>query len=468
MGKGRAIIMKLWKKLSLITMAVLLVCTAISGAAVIYHSLLYNQEKTIENYEQQLNAVAYAMRKELDYESLRGFIDTTANAYYDYIIKKFDASSYILLKDNEVVCNMTPFELTDSLDDRWWMLVDGGVIQKTGGQYILLAGRNVPEMGAEDYKLVLVRDISYLYEDIRRQAFFYFAIYLGMALLAAFLIFIMTRRTLDPLRELQQAAQDISSGMLGRRADVSAHDEIGMVAVAFNGMAERVERQIEALSLESERRRQMLGSLTHEMKTPMTSIMGYADSLLHVNLTRTQRERALQHIYDECGRLGRVNSKLMSLIGMYDNDSICMEEVSIKEVFEAAASLEENNLRAKKITLKYRCQMDKQLIDKDLIISLLVNLVDNAAKASAEGGCVYMTAQGNTIAVRDNGCGIPQEEIPRVTEAFYMVDKARSRRTGGNGLGLALCSMIAKLHGADLRIESKLGEGTEVSVVFLE
>lgn len=460
--------MKLWKKLSVITMAALLVSTAISGAAVIYHSLLYDQEKTIENYEQQLNAVAYAMGKELDYEPLKGFSDMTANAYYDYIIKKFDASSYILLKENEVVCNMTPFVLKDFSDDRWWMLVDGSVIQKTGSQYILLAGRNVPEMGAQDYKLVLVRDISSLYEDIRRQAFFYFAVYFGMALLAVLLVSIMTRKALAPLRELQRAAQDISGGALNRRADVSARDEIGEVAEAFNGMAERIERQVEELSSESERRRQMLGSLTHEMKTPMTSIMGYADSLLHVNLTQTQKESALQHIYDECGRLGRVNSKLMSLIGMYDNDSIYMEETSIKEVFESVAELEENNLKTRNMTLKHTCQMDKRFIDKDLMISLLVNLVDNAVKASAEGACIYMTAQENTIAVRDNGCGIPEEEIPRVTEAFYMVDKARSRKAGGNGLGLALCSMIARLHGADLRIESKPGKGTEVSVVFPE
>ena len=460
--------MKLWKKLSVITMAALLISTAISGAAVIYHSLLYDQGKTIENYEQQLNAVAYAMGKELDYEPLKGFSDTTANAYYDYIIKKFDASSYILLKENEVVCNMTPFVLKDFSDDRWWMLVEGSVIQKTGNQYILLAGRNVPEMGAQDYKLVLVRDISSLYEDIRRQAFFYFAVYFGMALFAVFLVSIMTRKALVPLRELQRAAQDISGGALNRRADVSARDEIGEVAEAFNSMAERIERQVEELSSESERRRQMLGSLTHEMKTPMTSIMGYADSLLHVNLTRTQKESALRHIYDECGRLGRLNSKLMSLIGMYDNDSIHMEETSIKEVFESVAELEENNLKTRKMTLNHACQMERRFIDKDLMISLLVNLVDNAVKASAEGACIYMAAQENIITVRDNGCGIPEEEIPRVTEAFYMVDKARSRKAGGNGLGLALCSMIARQHGTELRIESRPGEGTEVSVVFPE
>lgn len=460
--------MKLWKKLSVITMTTLLAGTAAAGAAVIYHSLLFNEGKTIENYEQQLNAVSYAVGKELDYEPLKGFNDITANAYYDYIIKKFDASSYILLRGNEVVCNMTPFQLTELSDERWEMLVRGSVIQKNGSQYILLAGMDVPEMGDQSYKLILVRDISSLYEDIRRQAFFYFAIYLGMALAAVFLVSVMTKKALAPLRELQQAAQDISGGMFCRRADVSARDETGEVAEAFNSMAERIERQVEELSSESERRRQMLGALTHEMKTPMTSIMGYADSLLHVNLSQEQKESALRHIHDECGRLGRVNSKLMSLIGMYDNDSISMEETSIEEIFESVAELEENNLKSRKMTLKHTCRMDKRFMDKDLMVSLLVNLVDNAAKASLEGAYIYMTARENTIAVRDNGCGIPKEEIPRVTEAFYMVDKARSRKAGGNGLGLALCSRIAKLHGADLRIESEPGEGTEVSIVFPE
>lgn len=458
--------MKLWKKLSVITMSTLLVSTAIAGAAVIYHSFLFNEEKTIENYEQQLNAVSYAVGKELDYEPLKGFNDTTANAYYDYIIKKFDASSYILFKENEVVCNMTPFLFTELSDERWEMLVRGSVIQKSGNRYILLVGMDVPTMGIQSYKLVLVRDISSLYEDIRRQALFYLAVYIGVALLAVLLVSAMTRKALAPLRELQQAAQDISGGMLCRRVDVSARDETGEVAEAFNGMAERIERQVEELSSESERRRQLLGALTHEMKTPMTSVMGYADSLLHVNLTQTQKESALRHIYDECGRLGRVNSKLMSLIGMYDNDSIFMEETSIAELFESVAGLEENNMKSQKIILKHTCQMDKRTMDKDLMISLLVNLIDNAARASEEGACIYMTARENTITVRDNGCGIPKEEIPRVTEAFYMVDKARSRKAGGNGLGLALCSRIAELHGADLRIESEPGEGTEVSVVF--
>ena len=210
----------------------------------------------------------------------------------------------------------------------------------------------------------------------------------------------------------------------------------------------------------------MLGRLTHDLKTPMTSIMGYADSLLHVRLREEQQEKALWHIYNECGRLGRISSKLMCLIGLYENDSICMEEVSVEELFECVANLEAENLKKKRLTLEYSCQSGVRRMDRDLFESLLINLIDNGIKACSDGGTIFMTGMSDRITVRDQGCGIPQEELPRVTEDFYMVDKARSRKTGGSGLGLALCDRIARLHGARLQIESVLGEGTTVTILF--
>ncbi len=458
--------MKLWIKMSIIIAMAMLVSTGISGAAVIYHSVCYNREKTIESYEQQLNSTAYAVSRELEYEPLKNFSEAAANAYYHYVIKKYDDSMYILVEGEQVLCNLTPFDLNNPGDDRWGGTEAYHTIQKLENRYILVMGIRLPVMGEDEYKLVLVRDISNIYEDIRTQAFFYVRIYLAAVLMAVVLVFLMIKKALVPLRELQRAAQAISEGRLERRAKVHTSDEIGDMAAAFNGMAAQIENQVTELSLESERRRQMLGSLTHEMKTPMTSIMGYADSLLHVNLKEAQKESALQHIYTECGRLVRISSKLMSLIGMYDNDSICMEEVSVNDLFSAVAEMEESNLKRKNMTLSYSCHMEKQIMDKDLMISLLTNLVDNAVKASETGSNIIMEAKEDRIIVLDFGCGIPEDEIPRVTEAFYMVDKARSRKAGGCGLGLALCSKIAELHGARLTIASRAGEGTEVSVIF--
>ena len=373
-----------------------------------------------------------------------------------------------MIEDDHEICNLTPYELKNPGDERWNQNESCCVIQRGGDQFILISGKRVPMMGKAEYKLVLVQDISDLYADMREQALFILTVFLGAVLVSMMLVFLATKRLLRPLKKLQQAAGDITNGKLESRANVHTKDEIGLMAADFNKMAERIEDQVTELSLVSEQRRQMLGSLTHELKTPMTSIIGYSDTLLHVNLKKEQQERALWHIKEECSRLERLSSKLMSLMGLYDNDSILMEEVQVAELFDQVARLEEYNLREKKIRLDYSCSMKTRRMDRDLFESLLVNLIDNAAKASEEGSTVFLTAQGDRISVEDQGCGIPKEEIERVTEAFYMVDKARSRKEGGSGLGLALCSMIAQLHGAELSIESQIGRGTKVSVIFRE
>ncbi|NBJ93051.1 sensor histidine kinase [Parablautia muri] len=458
--------MKLWKKLSMVTVTILSAATLASGAAVIYRSMEYNQRKTIESSERQLKSIAYAIGKDLESGLLQGYSGVTRNSYINFVIKKYGASEYILIEDDQVVCNLTPFELTNPEDERWGGAEICSIIQSRGEQYILISGKKVPVVGKVEYKLVLVQDISELYGDIRKQVYFSLTFILGASVISVVLIFLLTKRIMRPLRELQKAAKEISEGNLTRRANVRTKDEIGAMAEAFNSMAGRIEAQVTELSQVSERRRQMLGSLTHELKTPMTSIIGYSDTLRNVNLKKEQQERALWHIYKECRRLERLSSKLMSLMGLYDNDSICMEEVSMKELFEQVVSLEEYNLKQKGIRLESFCTMGSRQIDRDLFESLLVNLIDNGIKASSEGTVIFLTGQDNRITVRDQGCGIPADEIKRVTEAFYMVDKARSRKAGGCGLGLALCSMIAELHEAKLVIESEVGKGTNVSIIF--
>ena len=460
--------MKLWIKLALTTVLVLLAATLLTGAAVIYQSLMYNQQKTMESGREQLSSTAYALARELENGPLKGYSEVTRNSYINYTMKKFGASKYILIENEKVLCNMTPFELVNPSDERWRQEGGYSIIQKSGEQYILIGGQVVPVSGTNSYILVLVEDISGLYKDRNRQMIFGLWILADAAALAMLLIFLLTRRILKPLRELQKAAMDISEGELGRRADVHTRDEIGIVARAFNRMAERIESQVTQLSRVSEQRRQMLGSLTHELKTPMTSIIGYSDTLLHVNVKKEQQTRALWHIKEECSRLERLSSKLMNLMGLYENDSISMEEVPMEELFTQAAQMEKYHLEQMGITLEVTCSMGKRRVDRDLFESLLINLIDNGAKASKEGDKIFLEGEGNRITVRDRGCGIPEEEISRVTEAFYMVDKARSRKAGGCGLGLALCVMIAQLHGARLEIESKVGEGTAVSVIFQE
>ena len=122
--------------------------------------------------------------------------------------------------------------------------------------------------------------------------------------------------------------------------------------------------------------------------------------------------------------------------------------------------------------IKGKILLEKSVImgDYELLLSLLYNLLDNAVKAVEEGGFILLKGscvpEGYEIKVVDNGRGIPQKEIHRITEAFYMVDKSRSRKEGGAGIGMALCKKIITLHGGTLRIQSRLGEGTVIKVSF--
>ena len=227
-------------------------------------------------------------------------------------------------------------------------------------------------------------------------------------------------------------------------------------------MSDQVEQQVEDLQL-------LLGSLAHEMKTPMTSVMGYADSLLHVRLPKEAQTAALQRIYESGARMEQLSSRLLSLLGLYENDSISFSEIPADALFrqvheDCAPLLKESGVR-----LLSDCPAHVSFYgDAVLLSSLLANLVQNACRASKPGDPVRLSARPGKLIVEDSGCGITKKDLPHVTKAFYMADRSRSRSQGGSGLGLALCERIAALHGASLKIESQEGQGTKVTVAFTE
>lgn len=460
--------MKLWQKLSLMTVLVLLLTTGLTGAAVLWHSVNYNEKKVMESYERQVYFVAMALQEELSDSVVEAYNEVTKSSYLNFLVRKYGADQYILLRGEKEICNLTPYKLVDSRKEWFEKREEKSLIQRIGTQHVVITEGNFSVGGSERYTLILIQDISEIYADIREQTVLLIALYLLGAAFAVILIFFFTGKILEPLQHLKSAAQEIQGGKLTCRVKVKTKDEIGVVAEAFNSMAERIEEQVEKLSAVAEQRRQMLGSLAHEMKTPMTSVIGYADTLLHVNVKEGQRERALLHICEESRRLERLGSKLMKLIGMYDNDSILLEKTDMAALFVRVEEMVRQSLEQKEIRLRISCRMEEQRVDRDLMESLLVNLIDNAVKASKSKDTIFLEGKGNTVTVRDQGCGIAAEELARVTEAFYMVDKARGRKAGGCGLGLSLCSRIAQLHGARLVITSEEGKGTSVSVQFEE
>jgi signal transduction histidine kinase len=324
---------------------------------------------------------------------------------------------------------------------------------------------------AENRKLVFVyiRDIGGIYASFKQQTRLFFWISAAASAASAFAMLFLSLWLTRSVKRLNRSAQVLSGGNYAERVAVSSKDELGELSVNFNRMAGTIEEKISELERTAEERERFVDNLTHELKTPLTSIIGYAGLLRTADCSEEQRERALSYLYEASKRLENLSFKLMDLIYLKRTPGD-FQTHSAEEIVKSSALAVESTLTAKNIALQTDCEPCTFPCDKDLVVTLLVNLIDNAAKASSEGQTVRISAKKNrdrlVFCVTDRGKGIDREEIGKITQPFYTVDKSRSRKSSGVGLGLSLCSLIAGLHGAELGIESEKGSGTAVSVKF--
>lgn len=212
----------------------------------------------------------------------------------------------------------------------------------------------------------------------------------------------------------------------------------------------------------------LMAALTHELKTPLTSIYGNAQTLLRTKLNEEEREDALLMIDSECVRIERLSQKLMQLIVLRRTEDIAIGQQNMECFFQNISASCSNMLQKSGVHLYIENHMTTLAVDEDLMSSLILNLIDNAMKASTQGSEIKILADKNTIKITDYGKGIPKDAIPQLTQPFFMVDKSRVKKAGGIGLGLALAEEIARLHNARLMFESKEGHGTVVTVIFDE
>lgn len=316
----------------------------------------------------------------------------------------------------------------------------------------------------QEYTLSLVRNTTGAMDDINRLGMRCAIAGAAVIIAAALLVFLLVRRSLLPVRELEKGAVEISDGNYKNRIPIKGHDEIASLAERFNRMAAAISDKIAALGETAERQQAFINALSHEMKTPVTSIMARAETLLVRDVSEDDKKRSLERIYNQCAWMERLSGKLTALVMLQGR-----VDVKLESVRELLASVEEtvlDTLDEKNITLVIDCRRDTLSMDVDLMRAALVNLVDNARKASERGSVIALRAYDNIIEVEDHGKGIPKEEIQRITQPFYMVDRSRSKKTGSSGLGLALVERIAEAHGAKLSIISTLREGTTVKIEF--
>ena len=311
------------------------------------------------------------------------------------------------------------------------------------------------------------REISSLFQDRSEQYQSFFTLVLALTGAVGALSLAVAAMLLRPLGRLSAATRRIAEGDLDQRVAVQGDDEIAQLSADFNVMAHRIQRQVQELRDAARRQEDFIGSFAHEIKTPLTSIIGYADLLRSRPATEAQVREGAGYIFSEGRRLEALSRKLLDLV-VLDRQDFPLRPVPLDTFLNRVGGAMAPALEQAGIRLTVRAQPAAALMEPDLMETVCLNLLDNARKAMESGGDLLLEGLleegGPLIRVTDSGKGIPAEELSRVTEAFYMVDKSRSRAQGGAGLGLALCRRIVDLHGGTLELESRSGEGTRATV----
>ena len=345
-------------------------------------------------------------------------------------------------------------------------------IRRIGTEYYLLSiVADRPVDTADIVYLGILKNLSSIYEERSKMLRQYMAALAVLLVIGGLAAFLLSRYLTRPIEQLNDTAGKIAGGDFEKRAVYRGTDEIGELSHSFNHMADRLVRQMEQKELEAKQQEDFTAAFAHELKTPLTSIIGYADMLNSYEMTEQERGEAAYYIFTQGKRLESLSHKLLELVAMDRQD------MEVKKI--VTRDLEENIRETMRIPferkrIRGKISLEKGVIygDRDLLLSLLYNLLDNAVKAVDEDGFILMKGRklpkGYEIKVVDNGRGIPQDEIARITEAFYMVDKSRSRKEGGAGIGMALCQKIITLHQGEIKIDSKLGEGTVMRLYFPE
>ncbi|MBQ9166399.1 MAG: hypothetical protein IJX71_05705 [Oscillospiraceae bacterium] len=284
-------------------------------------------------------------------------------------------------------------------------------------------------------------------------------------LLSAVLAFGVSRSLLRPLNDIDLDEPD----------EKQVYPELRPLVQRINSQNQELQRQVELLVREHERqdrlRREFTANVSHELKTPLTSISGYAE-IIREGIARPEDvERFASTIYDEARRLQNLVGDIIQLSQLEElNGEFDKELVDLYAVCQSAIS--HNRPQAERRDVMIELHGDKQIVmgNELLLTQMVSNLCDNAIKYNREGGSVAVVLERigdqTVLTVRDTGIGIPEEDRERVFERFYRVDKSHSKSIGGTGLGLSIVKHGAVCHNAAIRMESHLGEGTEISIVF--
>ena len=461
--------MKFTLKIIISVVAIISIIFSISGIIMIKSNFKHSLEKTISQNIEAHTLERYGMENNIDTninkkgEISKEQLSIYARSLVYYLENNKRISIYI--NDEKLYSNI-------EIDEDTFKNLNNGKEIK----YILKDIKNYKYMlvsssiEINNYKILLISryDITDVFTERDRQLNYFYKIDIAVILVSAISICILSLFLTKPIIKLNETSKKITQGLYKERIDIKSKDEIGELAKSFNIMIDNIEDKINELELSVKQREEFITNFTHELKNPMTSIIGYADILKSGKYDNDVNLRAANYIFNEAKRLETLAHKLMDLMEL-SNEHITLESLDI--VWFMNNLYKDINDTLGEIKLELNIEKAYVVADKVLLESCLRNLIDNSKKANPKDKIIRVVGKVENnkykISIIDKGCGIPEEDLPRITESFYMVDKVRAKTNGRSGIGLSICEKIAKLHNSKLEIESKVDKGTSISL-YLE
>lgn len=468
--------MKIWQRIFLMTLFIVTMCTLAIGVMLMQNQIKIQIAPEVQNsknlHEELHTLINSRIEVSKEIQDSKVVNDSQYQQIVNAIVKQENGNEHgikIVIDDEYSITNGEfPLGITDNYVITSEYEAKYEIIKLRENYYFVMCSDKT--IAGRSVRILSEVDITEIYEMFDAQIAQLQNMNILLSLIAAGILLILIKWLLNPINELKDGIHDIADGNYGRTLETKGNTEITQLIYDVNQMSEKIEKNVGEMEEMLENRRIFIGNMAHEMKTPLTAILGFADILtIKPDMTGEQVREYSEYIYKEALRLKSMSGKLMELMQIKENN-VKKEILSLKTILQEVISTEKIIFGKENIEVKYSLCDALVLADDDLLKSLFYNIMDNAKKATKPGGqiLVVMTKTDSTVsaAIKDYGIGIPKEELKKITEPFYMVDKSRTRENGGAGLGLALCERIVTLSDGVMEFESEEGKGTNVIITF--
>lgn len=425
---------------------------------------------TLQEKEDNLTLQGFTLESKLnqDAQSYEIRMDKTnkkLDSYALYYVRQYAAmqskkgNSYILLdKAKHVV-----FDDSDLSYEKITKQNEMQHIYKEGNQRYAVFSYAIV-CANHQYTLLSCSNITGVFQERTRQYHNFIIIDVCMLLIAFLLLYGISHHLTKPIKKMSMASKRIASGHYDERTNIHTKDEVGELSESFDEMAEATQHTIQKLKNSADAKEEFMGSFSHEIKTPMTAIIGFSDMLRTYDCDETTRREAANYIYHQGKRLENLSQTMMQLLSISAKQPD-INAVSMLTLLQQLQSYYHGTTYEKQLQFELEACFVKA--NEELLFICISNLIDNACKASPNHESVVISGQSHAhiyeICICDHGIGMTEEELSKIEQPFYMADASRSHEIGGAGLGLSLCKRIAMLHNTTLTYVSKPQEGTKVS-----